>query len=227
LTHDSGVSRVNSELEEGGITPSLNLAKFQELLSSANQAEIELMCDLVLLNSFTIGEAEEVSDYPDIANVLKSLLERKLVTLISDMPKIYQIPGLISDELRAKLALDVERFQTVARRSAGVVKEKSPLRALELYNLSGDSNSALAIAVTNLQHLIYQADLDLLTKWAPKISQAVGGGVLGSKMIKAYGLYAVGKFDQVRATLREIENSDMNRKFSEYDLILLMESLMK
>ena len=215
LTHDSGVSRVNSDIEEGSITPSLNLAKFQELLSSVKPAEIELMCDLVLLNSFTIGEAEEVTDYPDIANMLNSLLERKLVTLISDMPKVYQIAGLISDELRAKLALNIERFQTVARRSAGVVKEKSPLQALELFNLSGDSNSALAIAVTNLQHLIYQADLDLLTKWAPKISQAIGGGVLGSKMIKAYGLYAVGKFDQVRATLREIENSNMEGPIGE------------
>jgi ATP/maltotriose-dependent transcriptional regulator MalT len=207
VNHDSPVSRVDTQQEENSFTPSLNLAKFQEILSSARPAEIELMCDLVLLNSFTIGEAEEVTDYPDVANMLNSLLERKLVTLISEMPKVYQITGLISDELRAKLAQDTERFQSIARKSANVVKEKSPLQALELFNLSGDSQSALSIAVTNLQHLIYQADLDLLTKWAPKISQAINGGSLGSKMIKAYGLYAVGKFDQLRATLREIENS--------------------
>jgi DNA-binding CsgD family transcriptional regulator len=210
LTHDWGVSPSDSQFSDTHFTPSLNQAKFQELLASTKKSEIDFMSDLVLLGSFTIAEAEKVSEYPDIANALNSLHQRKLVTLLSEMPKVYQIAGLFRDELRASLATNKEKFHSVAQKSARVKQDKNPLQALELFNLAGDTKAALAIAVLNLQHLIYQADLDLLTKWAPKISEVIGGGAVGSKMIKAYGLYAVGKFDQSRATLREIESGIMD-----------------
>lgn len=203
-----GVNSYNSQTEEIEAIPSLNSAKFQELLSSAKAAEIDFLCDLVLFNSFSVGEAEEVSNYPDIAIKLKSLSDRKLVTLISDMPKVYQITGLMKDELRTRLASNPERFRAIALKSAQLIKDRNPLQALELFNLSGDTESALEIAVAHLQHLIYQADMDLLSKWASKISQAIGGGVEGEKLIKAYGLYAVGKFDLVRVKLRELETND-------------------
>lgn len=209
MSHDSGVNGELESVSKGQSTSGSNLSKFDDLFSSALPKEISFLSELVFLTSFSVEEAEELSKYPDVAIALKSLTEKRLVILISDLPKQYQINSLIRQDLREVLAENSVKFRDVALRSASIIKEKNPLLALDLFGLAGDTDSALSLAVSNLQHLIYQADMELLNKWAPRISKTIGGGTEGEKLIKAYAFYSIGKFDQVRAKLREIESYDL------------------
>ena len=193
-------------MRDSALTPTLGSAIFEELVKNTHQRDIQFLSKLSLVESFTSSEASKITGHPDATKRIKALLKDRLISQISDSSDLYQLNGLIRDELRALLSEDVDEFREIAHRCADIVKIKQPLKALELYGIAGDIEAATHLALSNIQHLIYQADLELISKWAPVISKAVGGGAKGEKLIKAYGLFSVGKYDQLKATLRDIES---------------------
>lgn len=187
------------------VTPTLGSIKFEHLIHETPATDIAMLTDLVFLDSFTAEEATKISEHPDAAKRLDELTTQKLVTVIAESQRLFQINSLVRDEFRTLLAKRPERFREVAFRSANAVKEKDPLRALELFGLAQNLEAAASLAISNLQYLIHRGDLELLSKWAPVISKAAGGGNKGTKLLKAFGLYATGKYDQLKAALRELE----------------------
>lgn len=187
--------------------PSYGSASFTEFIKVAPQGDIDLLADLSLLDSFTREEASKISKHPDSSKRLDQLEKKRIISLITEMPKRYQINSLVHEDFRALLANDPVRFKKVALKSARVLETKFPLKALELFGLAGDIEAATAHVMTHFQHFLLQADMELVLKWAPVISMALGGGKNREKMVKAYGLLAAGKFEQVNSTLREIETN--------------------
>ncbi|MFM8383448.1 MAG: response regulator transcription factor, partial [Actinomycetota bacterium] len=118
-------------------------------------------------------------------------------------------------ELRSLLANNAENFKDIALKSAEALKDKYPLKALELYALAGNVESATTLIMSNLQHFLLSADMELVLKWAPFVSMALGGGINREKLVRAYGLLGTGKFEQVKSTLREIESGLATSKESE------------
>ncbi len=184
---------------------SLGGVKFAQFILDAPQGDVDLLTHLSLTTSFTAEQAEKISGHPDAEKRLRILTEKGIVSQVSESPSIYQINGMVSDDFRALLAENQDHFKKTAKETARLLENSNPIKALELFGLSGDSESAQTLAVKNLQHMIYQADMETILKWAPVISKALGGGSRGEKLIKAYGLYANGKYDLLKATLREIE----------------------
>ena len=185
------------------------------MLKETSALELQFLTELSLLESFTEDEATQISNGPDVPQRIKSLLNKKILSLLSETPSTYQINNLIREELRTQLATNAKHFKEIAVRSGNILRERRPLKALELFALGDDLKTATEIATTNLQHIIYQADMDLLSKWAPTISRTMSAGATGEKLINAYGLYATGKFEQTRAILRELESSHSESPLSE------------
>ncbi len=196
-------------------SPTLGSAKFDELISQLPKLDVEILSELSLLESFTLEEARQITSHPDSIRRISLLEQRQVLSLISEAPNRYQINSLIHDELRSLLANNTINFKTIALKSAKALKEKYPLKALELFGLSGDVESAQALIMANLQHFLLQADMELVLKWAPFVSMALGGGINREKIVKAYGLLGTGKFEQVKSTLREIESGLASSKESE------------
>ena len=176
-----------------------------------------MLAELSLLESFTLDEARQISSHPDSKQRISLLEQRQTLSLISEAPNRYQINSLIRDELRALLANDSDNFKSIALKSAEALQEKYPLKALELFGIAGDVESATKLIMANLQHFLLQADMELVLKWAPFVSMALGGGINREKIVKAYGLLGTGKFEQVKSTLREIESGLASSK--EIDVI--------
>lgn len=181
-----------------------------EFTKVAPKGDIELLADLSLLDSFTYEDAVQISKHPDSKKRLSHLEKNRHISLISEMPKRYQINSLLIEDLRTLLANDSARFKIVALKSAKAIASKLPLKALELFGLAGDVEGATSLVMSNFQFFLLQADMDLVLKWAPVIGMALGGGKNREKMVKAYGLIAAGKFEQARATVREIESNLTN-----------------
>lgn len=187
--------------------PTFGSVSFMEFLKLASKGDIDLLTDLSLLDSFTREEAAKISRHPDSANRLAKLEKKRMISLIKELPKRYQINNLVQEDFRDLLATDPMRFKKIALKSARVLETKFPLKALELFGLAGDVEAATAHVISHVQHFLIQADMELVLKWAPVISMALGGGKDREKLVKAYGLLAAGKFEQVSSTLREIETS--------------------
>lgn len=185
--------------------PTYGSGSFKEFLSRAPEGDINLLIDLSLLETFTCEDAFQLSEHPDSVKRLEILERDRHISLISEMPKRYQMSSLVHEDFRSLLSNDPTRFKKVALKSARVLEVKSPLKALELYGLAGEVEAATSLVMANFQYFLLQADMELVFKWAPVISMALGGGKNREKLVKAYGLLAAGKFEQVRATLREIE----------------------
>ena len=198
-------------------SPTFGSAIFAEFISQIPKGDIEILSELSLLESFTLEEARQVSSHPDSMRRIALLEQRQALSLISEAPNRYQINSLIHDELRSLLANDAANFKAVALKSAKALQEKYPLKALELFGLAGDVDAAKVLIMDNLQHFLLQADMELVLKWAPFVSMALGGGINREKIVKAYGLLGKGKFEQAKSTLREIESGLASSK--ENDLI--------
>ena len=183
----------------------LGSASFQEFLTSASAGEIELLTELSLLDGFTADDAAAIASHPDVNQKLKQLAAKKILSEISSAPKIYQINSLIQDEFRSRLSENSVKFKEIARKSAIALQEKSPLKSLELFGLAEDLENATKLINANLQRFLLHSDVEVMSKWAPVISKALGGGVARERLVKAYGLLASGRFEQLKSTLREIE----------------------
>jgi len=199
----------------GQSSPTFGSASFAEFVSQIPKRDIEILSELSLLESFTLEEARKISSHPDSQQRISLLEQRQTLSLISEAPNRYQINSLIRDELRSLLANNSDNFKAIALKSAEALQEKYPLKALELFGLAGDVASATALIMANLQHFLLQADMELVLKWAPFVSMALGGGINREKIVKAYGLLGTGKFEQVKSTLREIESGLASSKESE------------
>lgn len=181
-----------------------------EFIKVAPKGDIELLTDLSLLDSFTFEDASQISKHPDSKKRLSHLEKGRHISLISEMPKRYQINSLLIEDFRTLLANDSARFKKVALKSAKAIASKLPLKSLELFGLAGDVEGATSLVMSNFQFFLLQADMELVLKWAPVIGMALGGGKNREKMVKAYGLIAAGKFEQASATVREIESNLTN-----------------
>jgi DNA-binding NarL/FixJ family response regulator len=186
-------------------TASLSSASFQEFLTNASAGEIELLTELSLLDSFTADDAIAIASHPDVTHRLKQLVIKKILSEISSTSKLYQINSLIQDEFRSRLSEDSAKFKEISKRSAIALQQKSPLKSLELFGLAGDLENATKLINANLQRFLLHSDIEVMSKWAPVISKALGGGVARERLVKAYGFLASGRFDQLKSTLREIE----------------------
>lgn len=177
-----------------------------EFVSQISERDVKLLSELSLLDSFTLDEAEQISSHPDSKRRITLLKQKTYLSVISEAPNRYQISSLIRDDLRSLLSNDSSNFKEIALKSAEAIKEKYPLKALELFGLAGHVESATKLIMSNLQHFLLQADMELVLKWAPFVSMALGGGINREKVVKAYGLLGAGKFEQSKSTLREIES---------------------
>ncbi|MFM8938379.1 MAG: LuxR C-terminal-related transcriptional regulator [Actinomycetota bacterium] len=186
-----------------------------EFVSQVPKRDLELLSELSLLDSFTIDDANKISSHPDSKRRINLLEQKRCLSVISEAPNRYQISSLIRDELRSLLANNAENFKDIALKSAEALKDKYPLKALELYALAGNVESATKLLKSNLQHFLLSADMELVLKWAPFVSMALGGGINREKLVRAYGLLGTGKFEQVKSTLREIESGLATSKESE------------
>lgn len=186
-----------------------------EFVSQMPQRDVDLLSELSLLDSFTLDEAQQISSNPDSKRRINLLEQKHYLSVFSEAPIRYQITSLIRDDLRALLSNNSDNFKNIALKSAEVLKDKYPLKALELFGLAGDSKSATTLIMSNLQHFLLQADMELVIKWAPFVSMALGGGINREKIVKAYGLLGTGKFAQVKSTLRDLESGLVSSKESE------------
>ena len=187
-----------------------------EFVSQMPQRDVDLLSELSLLDSFTLDEAQQISSNPDSKRRINLLEQKHYLSVFSEAPIRYQISSLIRDDLRALLSNNSDNFKYIALKSAEVLKDKYPLKALELFGLAGDSKSATTLIMSNLQHFLLQADMELVIKWAPFVSMALGGGINREKIVKAYGLLGTGKFAQVKSTLRDLESGLASSKESEF-----------
>ncbi len=214
----------SSKAFAGSNSPSFGLASFAELKENATHSELEILSDLSLLDSFTETEASKISRNPDLSQKIKNLLSKQYLSLISNSPNRYQINNLIKDGLRDLLSEDEIRFKEMAQKSAESLKSSNPLKALELYGLAGDTEAATKHIISNLHHFLLHSDIEVLTKWAPFVAKALGGGINREKLVKAYGLLASGRYESLKSTIREIEVTlgfdDVSKSISE-DLIPL------
>ena len=188
------------------ISPTYGSISFIEFIDTVPKHDVDLLSELSLLDSFTLEEAHQISSHPDSKRRIGLLQEKKYLSIISEVPNRYQISSLIRDDLRALLANNPKNFKEIALKSAQTLKDSYPLKALELYGLAGDVDSATTLIMSNLQHFLLQGDMELVLKWAPFVSMALGGGINREKIVKAYGLLGTGKFEQVKSVLREIES---------------------
>lgn len=188
-------------------SPSLGLVNFSEFKENAAKDEIEILTELSLLDSFTLDEASKISSHHDLEQKIKSLLTRHHLALISTAPNRYQIKNLIKDGLRNLLSADEKYFRSIAFKSAEALKRNYPLKALEMYGLSGETEAATKHIIKNLHHFLLHSDLEILLKWAPFVAKALGGGLNREKLVKAYGLLASGKYESLKSTMREIESA--------------------
>lgn len=187
-------------------SPTFGSISYMEFVSQIPKRDVDLLSELSLLDSFTLDEAHQISTHPDSKRRITLLEEKNYLSVISEAPNRYQISSLIRDDLRALLSNNPDNFKKIALHSAEALKNKYPLKALELYGIAGDVESATTLIMSNLQHFLLQGDMELVLKWAPFVSMALGGGISREKIVKAYGLLGTGKFEQAKSTLREIES---------------------
>jgi hypothetical protein len=154
-----------------------------EFVSQMPQRDVDLLSELSLLDSFTLDEAQQISSNPDSKRRINLLEQKHYLSVFSEAPIRYQISSLIRDDLRALLSNNSDNFKNIALKSAEVLKDKYPLKALELFGLAGDSKSATTLIMSNLQHFLLQADMELVIKWAPFVSMALGGGINREKIV--------------------------------------------
>ena len=186
--------------------PSLGDATFLDLEKSLPQSDLKLLQDLVLVDSFTSEEATKISGNLDAGRRCELLLKNEVLIQIDTNPRKFQINSIICDQLRLRLSSNQERFRLVAKTSANVLAQRNPLKALELFGLAGDITSATDLIRTNLRRFIFEADYDLTLKWASVVNMALGGGIWREKLIRAYGQFASGRFDELRAQITELES---------------------
>jgi DNA-binding NarL/FixJ family response regulator len=188
-------------------SPSLGSAFFAEFTQNASKNEIEILTDLSLFDSFTTEEAIKITSHPDLAEKLKQFEQKHYLVLLENSPFRYQINYLIKNGLRDILALDENRFKSIALKCAQVLAQTAPLKSLELYGLSGDTEAATKHIALNVELFLLHSNFEVLSKWAPFIAQILGGGLNREKLVKAYGLLTSGKFESLKSTIREIESA--------------------
>jgi DNA-binding NarL/FixJ family response regulator len=205
LDHHSGVNLNETQVDFANGSPSLGFASYQDVLGKTSSDDLELLSELSLLDNFTLEEASKISNYPDLDRRFMQMVRKNYLSTISEAPKRFQLSYLLHDEFRSELAKNPKKFKSVALKSAKAVQVTHPLKAVELFGLAGDIDGATRIITSNLQRFLLHSDMELLTRWAPVISEALGGGLNREKLIKVYGLLSAGKFEQIKSMLREIE----------------------
>jgi LuxR family transcriptional regulator, maltose regulon positive regulatory protein len=184
--------------------------------------------EIVFFDTFSAVDVTEISSALDIEIRLRRLSDEGIfLNRTSDAAGQYFINSLIKEALKADLLKNPEKFKAIAAKTAGAIeKSDNPLPSIELYQLIGQTEKAVEIAIKNLARMIYMAENDLINKWAKPLGQLLGIGEAGELGLRIYADVAVGEVETVKPRIAELET--MMESFPETpgtaNEILLMKS---
>jgi len=172
------------------------------------EADRLFLQEIVFFETFSVADAAEISDALDLEIRLRKLSDEGIfLNRASHAAGQYFINSLIKEALKADLLQNPEKFKAIAAKTAAAIeKSDNPLPSIELYQLIGQTEKAVDVAIKNLTRMIYMAENDLIKKWAKPLGSLLGIGEAGELGLRIYADVAVGEVDTVKPRIAELES---------------------
>ena len=170
--------------------------------------DLRFLQEIVFFETFSPADVSELTGALDVEITLRRLSDEGIfLNRTSDVAGQYFITSLIKEALKADLAKSPIKFREIVAKTAATIENSdNPLLSIELYQLIGETEKAVQIAIKNLSRMIYMAEDDLIKKWAKPLGKLLGIGEAGEFGLRIYADVSVGEIETVKPRINELES---------------------
>ena len=199
----------HKSIELEGINEQIIISSTVENIS---QRDKEYLQHLLFLEEITLDLAQRLNPVPIVSTQEHPLLRLSQAGLFIYEVKdsVFAMNSLIRKGLLSELASNTELYRQYAISTAEIYEdEDNPITAIEIYALIGDEESVVTKAYTYMSRIINGGEVQLLKKWARRISPLLklnGTTELNEAVLNAYVDLMNGENAAVLAACINIEN---------------------
>jgi len=174
-------------------------AETLDLLESLSFMEIATEEEIKILVGSSIG-----------FRTIDSLSETGIyIERVGDAPYKYRINDFIRNEIRSRLDSDQVRLRELANLSADLALQSGQIiRAIEIYTHADLNEEASKLVIENIIFLIYSGNARLLATWLPRLRDIRQWTPLQYAIAKIYEALALGKIEDAKAALLDLQSSE-------------------
>ena len=199
----------HKSIELEGINEQIIISSTVENISRRDKEYLE---HLLFLEEITLDLAQRLNPVPIVSTQEHPLLRLSQAGLFIYEVKdgVFAMNSLIRKGLLSELASNTELYRQYAISTAEIYEdEDDPISAIEIYALIGDEERVVTKAYTDMSRIINGGEVQLLKKWARRISPLLklnGTTELNEAVLNAYVDLMNGENDDVLAACINIEN---------------------
>ena len=199
----------HKSIELEGINEQIIISSTVENISRRDK---EYLQHLLFLEEITLDLAQRLNPVPIVSTQEHPLLRLSQAGLFIYEVKdgVFAMNSLIRKGLLSELASNTELYRQYAISTAEIYEdEDNPITAIEIYALIGDEESVVTKAYTYMSRIINGGEVQLLKKWARRISPLLklnGTTELNEAVLNAYVDLMNGENAAVLAACINLEN---------------------